>query len=146
MLYNMFLCPPKTQPQSFEREYTQGCGALLQAALVVSGAWPATFHIVLQLLSPALPRFSSDAVQVTEKFSNGWPHELPMAGRQPNICPVLGENPTGGRQVEKLEEGLFSLLQNTPVFKARGRGPILDFFELLSLFCIIYACVPLRGV
>lgn len=111
---------------------------LLQAALVVSRAWPAIFHIVLQLLSPSLPKVSSNAVQVTEKLSKWWPQELPVLGRQHNICSMFGENPVGWRAGRKSGRKAFlSSLKRSLVFKARERGPDSVFSLLPCLFCII---------
>lgn len=105
---------------------------------MVSRAWPAIFHIVLQLLSPSLPKVSSNAVQVMEKLSKWWPQELPMLGRQHNICSMFGENPVGWRAGRKSGRKAFlSSLKRSLVFKARERGPDSVFSLLPCLFCII---------
>lgn len=71
-----------------------------------------------------------------------------MPGRQPTICPVVGENPTGGWAGGKVEEGLFSSVKHSSTpgpFKARELGPALVSFQLPCLLCIIDSGVPLQG-
>lgn len=41
-----------------------------------------TTHMVLQLLSSSLPRFSSNVVQATEPLSCSWPQDVLTSGRE----------------------------------------------------------------
>lgn len=63
-----------------------------------------------------------------------------MSGRQPTLCPIWGENPTGWWAGGKGGGRAFlSSVKYLAPFKVSKQDPTLMFFQLLCLFCIISA-------
>lgn len=134
--------PTQTPATKLSKGTHPGCG-VLQAAGGQLG-WPAIFHIVLQLLGPAPPQFSSNAVQATESSPPGDPGHCQCQEDSPLFAPLFRRTQLVGEPVESGGRAFSSVKHSPP-----SRPEDMAQPQLLSapcLFGIINSGVPLHRV